>query len=140
MAANLSKELVAVTRKLVALSKRIEKLAVTVGKSEKPKKAKKVPVKKKAPAKKTAKKATAKKAVKKAAKKTPVKKKVAKKAGKLSLADTVLGIIQKSKNGMSVGALILTTGFNKKQISNVIFKLKKEGKVKNPKRGLYVKG
>lgn len=153
----LSKEILQqVSKEIKALSKQIDKLAAAAGKAAKTKKtaakkaapkkpaakktaAKKVPAKKavakkKAPAKKTAakKKAPAKKAA-------PKKKAPAKKAAKVTAADTVLNVINRTKKGVNTATLMKKTGFDNKKVANIIFKLKKQGKIKNPEKGLYVK-
>ena len=92
---------------------------------------------KKAPAKKVAvKKAPTKKvAVKKAApKKAPVKK-----AKPATAVDTVLAIINRYKKGIGMAALMEKTGYNQKKIANLVFKLRKQGKIKIVDKGVYVK-
>ena len=71
-------------------------------------------------------------------KKTPAKKAVkAKKAA--TAADTVLAVIGKSKKGVNSATLIEKTGFDKKKIANIVFKLSKQGKIKSVSRGVYTK-
>ena len=152
----LSKEILQqVSKEIKALSKQIDKLAAAAGKAAKPKKAaaKKAASKKsaakKAVAKKTtkkkapAKKATAKKTVakKKApAKKTVTKKKApAKKAAKVTAADAVLKAVNRTKKGINTAGIMKKTGFDNKKVANIIFKLKKQGKIINPEKGIYVK-
>jgi len=167
MAVDLKKQLQQVSREILkqvskeikALSKKVDKLAAAAAKASKPKKAaakkaapkkaapkktaaKKTAAKKtaakKAPAKKTAaKKATAKKAAPK--KKAPAKKAPAKKAAKVTAADAVLKVINRAKKGVNTAAIMKKTGFDNKKVANIIFKLKKQGKIKNPEKGLYVK-
>ena len=143
-----------VSKEIKALSKKVDKLAAAAAKASKPKKAAakkaapkkaapkktaaKKPAAKKAPAKKTAaKKATAKKAAPK--KKAPAKKAPAKKAAKVTAADAVLKVINRAKKGVNTAAIMKKTGFDNKKVANIIFKLKKQGKIKNPEKGLYVK-
>jgi len=91
--------------------KKIEKLIDAVGKPEKPK------------------------AVKaKAAKKVAPKKTVAKTA-----PATVLEIIKRSKKGVDIETLKKKTGFSNKKISNNVYRLKKQGKIKAAEKGVYVK-
>jgi len=85
---------------------------------------------------KTVKRAPAKK---KTVKAKAVKKAVLKKPKTSSAIDTVMGFIQRSKKGIDTGNLVTKTGFNKRKIANVIFKLKKQGKIKSTVRGIYVK-
>lgn len=86
-------------------------------------------------AKKTVKKAPAKKA---AAKKAPAIK-ATKKKKTVTAADTVLKIINRSKKGVNSATLAKKTGFDKKKIANIVFKLRKLGKVKSVGRGIYTK-
>ena len=87
--------------------------------------------------KKGSKKAVAKKAV---AKKTAPKKTSTKKtAKKVTAADTVLKVISRLKKGTDTSGLMKKTGFNQKKVANILFKLKKQGKITSPKKGLYVK-
>jgi len=130
---NLKKNLQAVNKELKALAKKVDKLAIAVGKLEKPKVAKKPKAKvvKRKPVKKTV-------AKKVAVKKRAVKKVAAKKTTK-TVIDTVLTIIKRSKKGVNTAALMKKTGFNERQIHNNVYKLKKQGKVKSVGRGLYLK-
>ena len=117
----------AVNKELNALVKKTESLLKAVDKLEKPKAAKKPkakPAKAKAPKKAPAKKAVD--AVKKAA--APV-----------TTADAVLAIINRSKKGVNSETLVKKTGYNQKKISNLIYKLRKQGKIKSPEKGIYVK-
>jgi putative endonuclease len=117
MKMNLKKDLQAVSKEINTLSKKIEKMIVAVDKLEKPKGA---PVK---PAKKVA-----------------VKKPAGKKsAGELTAVDTVLSIIKRSKKGIDTSTLMEKTGYNQKKVANIVFKLKKQGKIKNEGKGVYVK-
>jgi predicted Rossmann fold nucleotide-binding protein DprA/Smf involved in DNA uptake len=86
-------------------------------------------------AKKSLSAATKKKTVKKTARKTP-KKRAAKAP---TAAETVYKFISTSKNGIDVATLIQKTGYDRKKISNVIYKLGKQGKIKSIKKGVYVK-
>ena len=74
----------------------------------------------------------------KAVKKAPAKKVVAKKPA--TAVDTVIKIINSSKKGVDTAALMKKTGFNQRKIHNVIYKLKKQGKVKSVGKGVYLKG
>jgi hypothetical protein len=141
---NLKKELQSVNKDLKALSKKVDKMVVTVGKLEKPKVAKRPKGKtvKAKPVKKTV--AKAKPVKKVAAKKTPVKKVVVKKpAAKkpviLTAADTVLGVIKRYRKGVDVSTLMEKTGFNKRKIYDNVKVLKKRGKIKSAGTGVYVK-
>ena len=63
-----------------------------------------------------------------------------KKAKKANATDAVLGMIQRSKIGMTTQKLKEKTGLSEKQIWNILNRLKKRGDVKTKKRGVYVKG
>lgn len=74
---------------------------------------------------------------KKVSKKT-VKKPVAKKPA--TAIDTVLKIIsRRSKKGVSPATISEKTGFAPKKVHNIVYKLKKEGKIRSVGRGLYLK-
>jgi len=144
MTMNLKKELQAVNTEIKALSKKVDKMIVAVGKLDKPKAAKRPKAKavKAKPVKKTA--AKAKPVKKVAAKKAPIKKVVAKKpAAKkpviLTAADTVLGVIKRYRKGVDVSTLMEKTGFNKRKIYDNVKVLKKRGKIKSVGKGVYVK-
>ena len=108
-----------------------EKLEDSVPKAKPKRRAKAKPVRK----------ATA-KPKKAAPKKTPAKKATAKKepAKKaVTAADTVLTIVNRSKKGVDSATLAEKTGFDKKKIANLVFKLSKQGKIKSVSRGVYTK-
>jgi putative endonuclease len=144
MTKNLKKNLQAVNREIKALSKKVDRIVVTVGKLEKPKVAKQPKAKtvKAKPVKKTATKAkpVKKVAVKKApVKKVAVKKPATKKPVIITTADTVLGVIKRYRKGVDVSTLMEKTGFNRKKIYNNVKVLKKQGKIKSAGIGVYVK-
>jgi putative endonuclease len=119
MTKKLKKDLQTVNKELKALVKKTESLLKAVDKLEKPKAAKKTKAK---PTKA------------KAVKKTPVKK-----AAPVTAADTVLAIINRSKKSVNTETLVKKTGYNQKKISNLVYKLRKEGKIKSPEKGIYLK-
>ncbi len=138
----LKKDLEAILKTLNGLVQKVQKLQEQIGEQAKPtKKPKAKAVKKKAVKKAPARKVAAKKApVKKVAvKKAAPKKAVPKKAKPATAADTVLAIIKRSKKGVGTAALMEKTGYNQKKISNLVFKLRKQGKVKSVAKGVYVK-
>ena len=124
---NFKKDLNAVSKEIKALQKKVDTLIVKLGKLEKPKATKKPKAKvvKKKPVKKTV------------AKKVAVKKPAAKKPTKTAV-DTILGVIKGSKKGVDTTALMKKTGFNAKKVRNIIFKLKKQGKIKSEVKGIYL--
>jgi hypothetical protein len=145
---DVQKKLLAISTALSSLVQRVEKLAVAIEKGS----AKGAPVKKKkAPAKKVKAKNTKAAPKKKvAAKKATPKKKAAKKraaaapkaktaAGKPTMLDNILGIISRSRNGITVERLKKKTGLQARQVSNALYKLAKKGSVETLSRGLYVK-
>jgi predicted transcriptional regulator of viral defense system len=62
---------------------------------------------------------------------------VAPQKGKKSGTQTVLDMIKKSKTGIAAGSLIKKTGFEDKQIRNILFKAWKDGKIERVGRGVY---
>ena len=72
-----------------------------------------------------------------APRKAAPKKAPAKKAVKETAANAVLKIITRSKNGVDSATLAKKTGFDKKKLANIVFKLRKQGKVKSVGRGVY---
>ena len=73
------------------------------------------------------------------AKKTSTKKAVKTKKQPATAADAVLTIINRSKKGVNSTTLAKKTGFDNKKIANIVFKLRKQGKVKSVARGVYTK-
>ncbi len=67
------------------------------------------------------------------------KKAVAKKPAKLSASGTVLAIIKRSRKGVDKATLIKKTGFEDKKIRDIIYRLRKQRKIKKDRKGLYVK-
>ena len=123
----LEKDLEAILKALNGLAQKVEKLQEQIGEETKPTKKPKA-------------KAVKKKAVRKAPKKRVVVKKTApKKAAPVTAVDTVFGIIKNSKKGIGTTALMEKTGYNQKKIANLVFKLRKQGKIKSVDRGVYVK-
>ena len=113
---NLKKSLQSVNKDLNALSKKVDKIIVAASKLEKPKTVKK-----------------------KAVKKVAVKKPAAKKAVKLTAADTMFAVINRSKKGVGVAELMKKTEFDLKKTYNIIYKLKSQGKIKSVEKGVYKK-
>ena len=125
---NLKKDLETVNKELKAIVKKTESLMKAVDKIEKSQATKAVAK----PARKAAVKPT--RPVKKATAKQP-----AEKAEQPTAYDTLLGFINKSKKGLSVEQLMTKTGFNNKKIANLVYKAKKQGKVKSAGSGVYIK-
>jgi len=112
----LKKDLQAVKKEINVLIKKTESLLKAVEKPESVKKAKAKPAKVKA------------------VKKAPVKK-----AAPANAANIVLSINNRSKKGVNSETLMQKAGDEKKKISNLVYKLKKQGKIKSPEKGVYVK-
>jgi len=73
------------------------------------------------------------------AKPKAVKKAVAKKPAKLTANGTVLAIVKRSRKGIDTATLEKKTGFKGRKIGDIVYRLKKEGKIKSERKGLYVK-
>ena len=93
---------------------------------------------KKSPAKATRKPAAL-KTVKKRAPKKSVEKSAPKKAVTLTAADTILELIGQNEKGLNTAALIEKSGFNAKKVQNTVFRMRKQGRIKNAAKGIYVK-
>ena len=115
----LKDQLKTVAKSLAALSKQVEKITNQVDKLQ----PSKTPVTKK-PRVAVAKKAE----IKKAAPAKPV-----------TLLDTVFNAVKRTRKGITVAQLKEKTKFNDRQVSNALYKLSKQGKIKAKARGLYVK-
>ena len=75
------------------------------------------------------------------AKKVKTAKKPAKKKSVTSETDTdkVLVIIGRSKKGVSTATIMEKTGYNQKKIANIIYRLRKQKKIKSVDKGVYTK-
>ena len=69
----------------------------------------------------------------------PKKEKETKKEKDMTAGDTVLNIIEKSREGVDVAALQKETGFTTKKIHNIVYKLRKQGKIISERKGFYKK-
>jgi uncharacterized membrane protein len=79
-------------------------------------------------------------AKRKAAKRAPARKRVAKKKpAKATGTDVVLDFIAKSKKGVSTAQIKARTGYSERKIWDIVNRLKKQGKIKSEKKGLYMK-
>ncbi len=133
----LKKELETILKALNGLAQKVQKLQEQIGEQAKPTKKPKAKAVKKAPVKKVA---TTKAPIKKvAAKKAAPKKAASKKAKPATAADTVFNIIKRYKKGIGNAVLMEKTGYNQKKIANLVFKLRKQGKIKSVAKGVYVK-
>jgi hypothetical protein len=145
-------QLKTIAKSLLSLSKKVEKITKQVdalGPAKPAPAAKKTAAKKAAPKKAVAKKAAPKKAVAKkaapkkaVAKKAAPKKAVAKKAAlpkQLTVLEAVFNSIKIARKGVTIAQLKEKLDINAKQLSNVLYKLSKKGKIKTKSRGLYFK-
>lgn len=114
------KDLQALSKNLKSLTKKTEAIAKKVDKLEKQTSAKKV------------KRATKPKA--KAAKRKPVKR-----APNMSSTNQILSAIKRSREGINTAELKKETGFADTKVRNILFRLKKQGKIKNVNKGVYAK-
>jgi len=58
---------------------------------------------------------------------------------KQSASDTVLQVISNAKTGINFSEIKTKTGFEDKKLRNIIYRLGKLGKIKNKKRGIYIR-
>jgi predicted Rossmann fold nucleotide-binding protein DprA/Smf involved in DNA uptake len=105
------RDLQSLQRQIKALEKKMEKLIAAAERNEKPKAAKKAPVKK-----------------------APVTRKTA----QPTATDQVLNIIKRSKKGVNTDTLMKKTGFDQKKVSNILQRTYKQGKIKRLEKGIYV--
>ena len=119
----LKKQLATASKSLVNLSKQLEKISSHVDKLQATKAAaKKKPVAKKKPA---------------------VRKKAGVKKPTAAKGETVLGSvfdsIKRSKKGIAIEKIKEKTRYDGRQLSNALYKLTKQGKIKTVSRGVYIK-
>lgn len=120
---------------------KVDALAQSIGDAETKSRAPKQKAAKAKPEK--VKKTTAKKPVARAAVKRPAKKNslnaAPEKKEAVTASDAVLEVISHAGDGLSTGAIMEKTGFDKKKVSNILHRLKQQGKIENAKRGVYSK-
>ena len=68
-----------------------------------------------------------------------VRKTTAKKPTRVSASGTVLAIVKRSRKGIDTATLERKTGFKGRKIRDIIFRLRKQGKIKSERKGVYVK-
>ena len=135
----LAADLKAVNKEIKALAKKLEQLSLKADKLMKAEASKKVK-KKPAPQKRTVKrpkaaraKAPARKAAPKAAEK-PAAKKVSRAA---TPTRKVLNLMKRYKRGVTIAKLKERSGLSDKQISNILHRASKSGKIARVSRGVY---
>jgi hypothetical protein len=114
---------------LKTLAKGVEAIAEKVDEAAKSKSPAKTSSKTKSTATKKAK--TAKKPVQKAANKTEDKTATA--------SGQVLDLIARSKKGVGMAMIVEKTGYGQKKVANIIYRLRKQGKIKSVSKGVYAK-
>ncbi len=67
------------------------------------------------------------------------KKAIAKKPTRVSASGTVLATVKRSRKGIDTATLEKKTGFEGRKIRDIIFRLRKQGKIKSERKGIYVK-
>ena len=55
----------------------------------------------------------------------------------MTAIDTIFDIVKKSGKPVDMAMLREKTGFESKKIANILFKLKKQGKIKSVDKGVY---
>ena len=74
----------------------------------------------------------------KSTKRKSVGKTAKKKSAKVTATQAVINVISKSKEGATSSQIKKETGLNERQIWGIINRMKKQGKIRSEKRGLYV--
>lgn len=92
---------------------------------------------KKAAAKTHAKVSLKRRAATKPVKKVPSKRPAAKRDAKLSAFDEVVKIVRRTRKGITVARIREKIRLDDKQIRNFVYKAKRQGKIRNVKRGVY---
>ena len=124
----LKKDMAFLIKNLKALTKKAEVMARKLDRLEKT-------AEKKTKAKPKAKAKTKAKPVKRAV----PKKVVGRKAKKVTATDSVLAVINRSKNGVNTARLKQKTGFDEIKIRNIVFRLKKQKRITSKPKGVYIK-
>ena len=68
----------------------------------------------------------------------PRRRKIIRTGKPVTAAETVYQIIKSKKGGIDTSDLMKETNFDEKKVRNIIYKLKKQEKIKTAKRGVYV--
>ena len=116
----MEKDLQAIIKNLKLLTKKTEKLAKDLAKTEK------------------------KKVVRRPKKKAVARGRVAKKpagrgAKKVTAIDSVMKVISSTKRGVNTTTIKARNGFDEKKIWNIINRLKQQRRIKSARKGVYVK-
>jgi len=78
-------------------------------------------------------------AIKESEKRARERKAAKRKAKSLMMTETVLKIVKRHKRGIDISKLKDKTDFDAKKIHKIVFELRKQGKIKSPRTGFYVK-
>jgi hypothetical protein len=68
-----------------------------------------------------------------------VKRTVARKSAKVTATGMVFEVIRRSRKGVNMAALRKKTGFDEKKIRNIVYRLKKQEKIRSVLKGVYIK-
>ena len=68
-----------------------------------------------------------------------VRKTTVKKPTRVSASGTVLAIVKRSRKGVDTTALKKKTGFEGRKVRDIVFRLRKQGRIKSEGKGIYVK-
>jgi len=134
----LKKDMAFLIKNLKALTKKTEVMARKLDRLEKAAE-KKTKAKPKAKAKTKAKPKAKAKTKAKPVKRAVQKKAVGRKAKKVTATDSVLAVINRSKNGVNTARLKQKTGFDEIKIRNIVFRLKKQKRITSKPKGVYIK-
>ncbi len=130
------------TRRVIDDSDLADVFGIDMESPVKPKKRRKKTGKKaegtKKPSKSTPKKVKAKALTGKAGKKVTPKKTSPRTKKSKTPFETVVGIVRRSRKGVTVAAIREKTGFGEIQIRNTIYRARQQGKIKNKERGVYI--
>ena len=121
----LKRDLQSVVKSLKALTQKTEKIAKKLNKLEKAMAAKKPRAKARVKAK--------------PAKERVTRKVTVKKRTKVTAIDAVLGVMKRSRKGVTAAQIKENTGFSEKKIWEIVNRAKSQGRVKSVGRGVYVK-
>ncbi|MCP4683617.1 MAG: hypothetical protein GY864_14900 [Desulfobacterales bacterium] len=124
---------------LKAINQKVRKISTEINKLEKAQASKKPKAKAAGRAKPAKKAAARRKSVAKKAKKRVTRKPIAKKGKKVSASETVYAIIKRTKKGIDTATLKKRTGFKDDNIRMIVYRLKKQKKIKSGGRGIYKK-
>lgn len=121
----LKRDFQSVVKSLKALTQKTEKMAKKLNKLEKAIAGKKPRAKARVKAK--------------PAKERLTRKVTVKKRTKVTAIDAVLGVIKRSRKGVTTAQIKEKTGFSEKKIWDIVNRAKRQGEVKSAGRGVYVK-